>query len=85
MDVINIIINEIIDLIWISRSQCIWKGLISTMIEMFLAGADKRDLVKMIDKKVVKRQEAILNVVETGDDCEDVVEYLENIAKASKK
>ena len=45
------------------------------MIEMFLAGADKRDLVKMIDKKVV----------ETGDDCEDVVEYLENIAKASKK
>ena len=54
------------------------------MIEMFLAGADKRDLVKMIDKKVVKRQEAILNVVETGDDCEDVVEYLENIAKASK-
>ena len=55
------------------------------MIEMFLAGADKRDLVKMIDKKVVKRQEAILNVVETGDDCQDVVEYLENIAKASKK
>ena len=52
------------------------------MIEMFLAGADKRDLVKMIDKKVVKRQEAILNVVETGDDCKDVVE---NIAKASKK
>ena len=51
---------------------------------MFLAGADKRDLVKMIDKKVFKRQEAILNVVETGDDCEDVVEYLENIAKASK-
>ena len=36
------------------------------MIEMFLAGADKRDLVKMIDKKVVKRQEAILNVVKTG-------------------
>ena len=55
------------------------------MIEMFLAGADKRDLFKMIDKKVVKRQEAILNVVETGDDCQDVVEYLENIAKASKK
>ena len=45
------------------------------MIEMVLAGADKRDLVKMIDKKVVKRQEAILNVVETGDNCEDVVEY----------
>ena len=55
------------------------------MIEMFLAGADKRDLVKMIDKKVVKRQEAILNVVVTGGDCEDVVEYLEKIAKASKK
>ena len=52
------------------------------MIEMFLAGADKRDLVKMIDKKVVKRQEAILNVVETSDDCKDIVE---NIAKASKK
>ena len=52
------------------------------MIEMVLAGADKRDLVKMIDIKVVKRPEAILNVVETG---EDEVEYLENIAKASKK
>ena len=55
------------------------------MIEMVLAGADKIDLVKMIDIKVVKNPEAILNVVETGDDCQDVVEYLENIAKASKK
>ena len=51
------------------------------MIKMVLAGADKRDLVKMIDNNVVKRREAILNVVETGGDCEDVVEYLENIAK----
>ena len=85
MVVINLIINEIIDLIWISLSQCIWKGLISTMTEMVLAGADKRDLVKMIDIKVVKRPEAILNVVKTGEDCEDEVEYLENIAKASKK
>ena len=40
------------------------------MIEMVLAGADKWDLVKMIDKEVVKRQEAIFNVVETGEDCE---------------
>ena len=55
------------------------------MIEMVLDGADKRDLVKMIDIKVVKRPEAILNVVETGEDCEDEVEYLENITKASKK
>ncbi len=55
------------------------------MIEMVQAGADKRALVKMIDIKVVKRQEAILNVVKTGEDCEDEVEYLENIAKASKK
>ena len=55
------------------------------MIEMVLAGADKRDLVKMIDIKVVKRSEAILNVVEIGEDCEGEVEYLENIAKASKK
>ena len=87
MDVINIIINEIIDMtsIRISLSQCIWKGLIPAMIEMVLAGADKRDLVKMIDIKVVKRPEAILNVVKTGEDCEDEVEYLENIAKASKK
>ena len=85
MVVINLIINEIIDLIWISLSQCIWKGLIPDMIEMVLAGADKRDLVKMIDIKVVKMSEAILNVVETGEDCEDEVEYLENIAKASKK
>ena len=87
MDVINIIINEIIDLtsIWFSLSQCIWKGLIPAMIEMVLAGADKRDLVKMIDIKVVKRLEAILIVVKTGEDCEDEVEYLENIAKASKK
>ena len=54
------------------------------MIEMVLAGADKRDLVKMIDIKVVKRPEAILIVVKTGEDCEDEVEYLENIAKASK-
>ena len=52
------------------------------MIEMVLAGADKRDLVKMIDIKVVKRPDAILNVVKTGEDCEDEVEYLENIAKA---
>ena len=52
------------------------------MIEMVLGGADKRDLVKMIDIKVVKRPEA---VVETGEDCEDEVGYLENIAKASKK
>ena len=77
MDVINIIINDL-TLIW-------FEFLISTMIEMVLAGADKRDLVKMIDIKEVKRPEAILNVVETDDDCQDVVEYLENIAKASKK
>ena len=54
-------------------------GFISTMIEMVLAGAEKRDLVKMIDKKAVKRKEAILNVVETGEDCKDILEYLENI------
>ena len=51
------------------------------MIEMVLAGADKRDLVKMIDIKVVKRPEAILIVVKTG---EDEVEYLENIARVLK-
>ena len=28
---------------------------------------------------------ALVDVVETGDDCKDVVEYLQNIAKASKK
>ena len=60
-------------------------GFISTMIEMVLAGASKKDLARLKDSKAVKREAAVLNVVETGEDYNSINDYLDAVAKAAKK
>ena len=56
------------------------------MIEMVLAGASKKDLtIKLKDSKAVKREAAVLNVVETGEDYNSIIDYLDAVAKATKK
>ena len=56
-------------------------GFISTMIEKVLAG----DLTKLKDSKAVKREAAVLNVVKTGEDYNSIIDYLDAVAKATKK
>ena len=47
------------------------------MIEMVLAGASKKDLtIKLKDSKAVKREAAVLNVVETGEDYKSTIASL---------
>ena len=42
-------------------------------------------LTKLKDSKAVKREAAVLNVVETGEDYNSIIDYLDAVAKATKK